>query len=175
MKKILFFTFIMLFSGLQSCSDKNDDDDIIWDYAPYILSMDVVDSEGRNLLDPEVDGNIIGEKIEMFYDDECYPVRFTEIPEMQSREYFPRFFGLVRAQRWDYKAHEFTIWQLFWGEFDCGRSKSYSFSLQFPERGNLTYKFDLKIKNKGGDNVTKELKVNGKKLEDPSTFTIVLQ
>ncbi|ROT15229.1 hypothetical protein [Paramuribaculum intestinale] len=51
----------------------------------------------------------------------------------------------------------------------------YVFSLQFPERNGLTYEFDLKISNKGGDSVTRELKVNGKKMEEPSGFTIVLQ
>ena len=51
----------------------------------------------------------------------------------------------------------------------------YVFSLQFPERNGLTYEFDLKFSNKGGDNVTRELKVNGKKMEEPSGFTIVLQ
>lgn len=173
MKKILFLALGLLLSGLQSCSDKNED--TIWDYAPYILSMDVVDSEGRNLLDPDVEGNIIGERIEMFYDDECYPVRLAEIPEMQSRYYLPRFFGLVRSKKWDYEVHEYTVWQLFWGEFDCAYSRSYSFSLQFPERNGLTYEFDLKISNKGGDNVTRELKVNGKKMEEPSGFTIVLK
>lgn len=60
MKKNLFLALLVLLPVLQSCSDKNDD--TIWDYAPYVLSMDIVDSEGHNLLDPEVDGNIIGEK-----------------------------------------------------------------------------------------------------------------
>ena len=47
-----------------ACSDNNDDmpdDDMIWDISPVVASIQLVDEDGNNLLDPEVEGNWIGE------------------------------------------------------------------------------------------------------------------
>lgn len=171
MKKLLNLALAVLFLGLMSCNDK---DEPIWDYNPYVLNIDIVDADGNNLLDPAVEGNIAGESILMGYNDLFYEMLTPDTDNSPNRYYLPTFFGLVRQCGWDYETSTPTSWQLRWGEFDCAVSKTYNFDLYITCINRAPFSFELKITNKGNGEVYEELSVDGKKVDTPNHYTIVL-
>lgn len=172
MKKLLASAFAALCLVLASCSDKSDEP--IWDYAPYILSIDIVDSEGNNLLDPEVKGNIADQPIRMLYRDEAYEMLIPDETNPKSRYYLPRFFGLVLSRGRYYEIDPDKPWQLWWGELDRSESRTFNFELQIESINRAPFSFELKINNKGKGEVEQELYLDGKKVATPTHCTIVL-
>lgn len=63
--------------GFMSCSEAEQEPDgpeegVIWDIAPICVNIQLVDDEGNNLLDPETEGNWVGEELYIGYKDEAY-------------------------------------------------------------------------------------------------------
>lgn len=57
---------------LSACSKDEEDENIVWDFWSYNIVFSVVDAEGRDLLDPAVEGNILDNDIRIHYDDRVY-------------------------------------------------------------------------------------------------------
>lgn len=152
------------------CAASACDDDVIYDFAPYTLNINVVDKEGNNLLDPDIEGNITGETIVMDYDGQTYLMNNigNSYPEMStpvSRAYMPHFYGLVLT----------SIngpWHLSFGEIDAAVSAEHNMVLRIPSRG-INKHFNVVISSKH-DDVTFKLKVDGKKHKPAGEYTIVL-
>lgn len=104
MRKILFTLLLFLGAMLvnTSCSS-DDDDDIIWDYYPITLNVEVVDESGNNLLDPSCTENILSRPITLTHDGETTPIEMYEQKEAtpNSRAYLARWYGAYIIGEWD--------------------------------------------------------------------------
>lgn len=87
----LFTLVVILISGC----DSNSDSDIIWDVAPLEFYIEVVNSEGADLLNPETSGNIVGDDIKAIYLDNTYSYGEGVSAIPPTRYYMPRFYGLM--------------------------------------------------------------------------------
>ena len=174
MKRFIPLVLIGTLLGLVGCTDADEEEWQIWDYAPYVLTIDIEDAQGNNLLDPAADGNITAEKIEMYYNRKYYAMYDLESLRPESRYYAPQMFGLRLIKQFDWETDVDKPWRLEWGEFDRAISGEYRFSFLFSDRNCEPYDFELKIVNKGEANVVEELTVNGKKAATPDHYTIVL-
>lgn len=159
-------TALMVMLTVSACKNE----DIIYDYAPYVLNINITDKEGNNLLDPDVDGNITDETIEMEYDGQTYTMVNTDdkyhgesIPV--SRYYLPHFYGLSLNS---YRAP----WHLSFGEFDRAVSAEYEMTLRIPAR-NIEKHFKVTISRKKDDRVA-DMWVDGVKHKPADEYTIVL-
>ncbi len=98
-----FSNFIVIFcllTSLFSCSEHNDEPDeggtVIWDIFPTGVNIRIVDEDGNNLLNPENEGNWVGEKMMMVYKDEIYPAKWTYEEYMpDTKAIWVNFYGLV--------------------------------------------------------------------------------
>lgn len=86
MKKFsaLLLSLVMLLP-FASCGD----DDVITDYYPIILSVEFVNSDNQNLLEPETQGNLLDEIIKVKCDDVEYEVDPKAVSGPNSRYYLP--------------------------------------------------------------------------------------
>lgn len=104
MRKILFTLLLFLGAMLvnTSCSS-DDDDDIIWDFYPITLNVEVVDESGNNLLDPSCAENILSWPITLTHDGETTPIEMYEQKEAtpNSRAYLARWYGAYIIGEWD--------------------------------------------------------------------------
>lgn len=91
----------LLFASLVSgCSSKEDEEpEIIWDIYPVIVYANVVDDRGKDLLDPETEGNIVGQELTVEYDGEIYDTLWNTpwwgYEEKQTRYYMAEFHGIL--------------------------------------------------------------------------------
>lgn len=115
-----------------------------------------------------------GEKVEMLYDGKRYPMNIAETPEVQSRYYAPRFFGLQLEKAYDFRTSKYLPWRLYWGEFDRAVNASYTFALQFADRDCQPLNFELKIKNDHHGGVEEILLVDGKTVDASAVYKVVL-
>jgi hypothetical protein len=91
MKKIyllMMFTLAALSFGLSACSN-DDDDDIIWDFAPVDVTIYVTDANGADLI--AADGSLYQSDIKMIYRGEEYDARWDFAT---TRYYMPYMYGL---------------------------------------------------------------------------------
>lgn len=104
MRKILFTLLLFLGAMLvnTSCSS-DDDDDIIWDFYPITLNVEVVDESGNNLIDPSCAENILSRPITLTHDGETTPIEMYEQKEAtpNSRAYLARWYGAYIIGEWD--------------------------------------------------------------------------
>lgn len=71
MKKILFYLTFLSCCLLTACGD--DGNGIRReDYYPRPILLHIINSDGENLLDPDVEGNILGNDIKVLYKGETY-------------------------------------------------------------------------------------------------------
>ncbi len=76
-----------------SCDSDAPDPDVIWDIAPVFVKVDILNDSGQSLLDPTVDGNIVGESMTLQRGKEKYEVNWN--PEQKStRALLVKFEGL---------------------------------------------------------------------------------
>mgnify|MGYP006071952569 FL=1 len=71
MKRLLgtMFLGILLFSA---CTKDEEGGDIVWDFWNYNMVFAVTDAAGRDLLDPAVEENVLGNDIRVYYRGEVY-------------------------------------------------------------------------------------------------------
>lgn len=174
MKFLNLFICSMLATALASC---NDEDDIIYDFYPYELCISVQNPAGENLLDPDVEGNILDETVEMDYEGKTYPMNIVEsgyLHEVKplSRYYMPHFYGLVAYSYPKDYSQELSTNHLYFGEFDCAYSGNYACTLRIPSRG-ITRRFEIRILNKN-NNVRRTLYIDYKEYKGDIPLTLVL-
>lgn len=97
MRKTLYTLFLFLGAMLvnTSCSSDDDDDLWVWDFYPITLNVEVVDESGNNLLDPANPANILSLPITLTHDGETTPIEMYEQKEAtpNSRAYLARWYG----------------------------------------------------------------------------------
>lgn len=80
-----------------SCNDDENLDGpapgVIWDIAPFGISIEVTDAEGNDLLNPDAENSIANQGIKMIYRDKTYE-KDSLVCEVLSRAYLARFYGL---------------------------------------------------------------------------------
>lgn len=87
-----------------SCNDDENLDGpapgVIWDIAPFGISIEVTDAEGNDLLNPDAENSIANQGIKMIYRDKTYE-KDSLVCEVLSRAYLARFYGLQTYQTKD--------------------------------------------------------------------------
>ena len=156
MRKILFTLLLFLGAMLVniSCSS-DDDDDIIWDYYPITLNVEVVDESGNNLLDPSCTENILSRPITLTHDGETTPIEMYEQKEAtpNSRAYLAWWYGAYIIGAPDQSDGHYHI---FIGEWDAfakddsvklninGKEYELSFTNSYKAQKHGAYDFDRK-------------------------------
>lgn len=127
-----------------SCGDDDDNDDVICDFAPIIVSFNIQNDSGENLLSPDCDENIIGSNdITLIYEGQEYHVIWRYPPYQYSRLYYAQFFGLYYNPEYNH---------LCIGEFDQLDKIDKTFIVRYNGKDN-TFRLvnDPKWKNKKPD------------------------
>lgn len=122
------------------CSDNNEDmpdDNIIWDISPAGVTIQLVDEGGSNLLDPEVEGNWVGEPMWIGWDDKKFDVAWKKDDlQLPTRAYMPHFYGTVWTGIWTNKEYF-----LYFGEFNGESSRNLKLTLSI-QALNTVYEFE---------------------------------
>ncbi len=84
----LYLFCLILFTA---CSSDNEDNNMIWDFAPIELHISVQDAQGHDLVNPETPGNIAKQGIKAIYKDKIYD---KDAPVNQTKAYMAQFNGL---------------------------------------------------------------------------------
>ncbi len=128
-KLFQFFAMSLLVLGLGAMTSCKDDDGpeegVIWDIYPTDIYVELVDEAGNNLLDPNVEGNWVGEDLYITYKGETYTAAWDIQEEHGSRMYLPEFYGLIWTGRYSWEQKP----RLAFGEFSG--EGNYDMSLTF--------------------------------------------
>ena len=170
MKKIFsLFVFSVAMMGLAACSEEGNDikgNDIIWDIAPSEVRIQLVDQNGNNLLNPNVEGNWVDEPIELSTSDESYAAVWSRDElRPQSRAYMPKFLGLVWGEV--IKGSNDSGYYLYFGGFPGDSDYDMSLVLSIPgidSKYKFEYKHDCDWKN-NEPKISNHIIYNGKKIE----------
>lgn len=125
MKKItIHLGFILILSfvfGLMSCSDGDGPDpNVEWDISPLIITINVSDMHGKDLLNPD-SANYIGNKgIKAIYQGKTYSVNSNLPNQNHTRFYLAYFKGLYINKSSNGK------YALCFGEFQGDEDREYS-------------------------------------------------
>ena len=93
MRKIYLLMALCFSFAITSCGDKNEDEDIIVDYAPVEFYISVENAKGVDLLNVENEGALDVDAIKLYYKDKSYSFN-SEATSPFTRAYFPRFEGM---------------------------------------------------------------------------------
>lgn len=77
MKKVIYLFGLFLAISFIACSE-DEEQPISPDSIPMAVYINVVDNEGRNLLDSDIEGNIRGNEIKVFMNEKTYYVQDLE-------------------------------------------------------------------------------------------------
>ena len=110
MRKIYLLMALCFSFAITSCGDKNEDEDIIVDYAPVEFYISVETKSGLDLLNSENEGALDVDAITLGYKGVTYSFD-SEAAVAVTRAYFPRFEGM-ELQKIDGK------YRIYVGEFD---------------------------------------------------------
>lgn len=122
MRKVLdLFVFTCIILCATSCSKDSGGsdapDDLIWDIYPTGVAIYLVDKDGNNLLDPDTEGNWVGEQMSISLNDDDYPAIWTyDDYQSGTRAMKPVFHGLVWSGIFPYADQKGA--HLYFGEFD---------------------------------------------------------
>lgn len=174
--KWLVYVFIMLSSiSFVACSN-NDDDDLIWDFAPVTIKIALLDEDGNNLLDESVEGNWVGEQMSLDFNGEISDAIWSiEALRPNSRYYMPHMYGLVWSGLSNFEEIEAKEYYLIYGELEGGQSYSASATFSI-EKLNTVVEFEL-VNNvkwvKKKPVIDRYLNYQGKKIDD-MTLTLTI-
>lgn len=110
MRKICKMFALSLSLVFAACSDKNDDDFLIVDYAPVEFYISLENSKGVDLLNAENEGAVDLDAITLYYDEKTYVLNPKSDPQA-TRAYMPHFEGM-QLQKIDGK------YRIYVGEFE---------------------------------------------------------
>lgn len=88
------------------------DPDAIWDFMNYEIGFTVEDAQGRDLLDPETEGNILAQPIKAIMYGKVFAYEEDKGGRAETRYNMPRKLAL----RWRYSSYQ-QRYMLFFGEF----------------------------------------------------------
>lgn len=74
-EKTLMLASMLAVVVLAGCSSSDEPEEgVVWDISPVTVLVDVVDADGNDLLNPEVEGNIVDGAASVDYKGQTYPV-----------------------------------------------------------------------------------------------------
>ena len=125
MRKIYLLMALCFSFAITSCGDKNEDEDIIVDYAPVEFYISVENKYGVDLLNSENEGALDVDAITLGYKGVTYSFD-SEVAATVTRAYLPKFKGM-ELQKIDGK------YRIYVGEFEgCpGYSSNDSFTMEW--------------------------------------------
>ncbi len=129
----------------------------IWDFNPVVFTIKVVDAEGNDLLNPDLEGGIDASGIVAQYEGEEYK---CVVP---TRYYMPHFEGLKLENYGDHG------YMLTFGEFAGEREfDNAELVLIWPDGSSDVITYDRRVRNKlnGGIKVKQEWFLNGKSVSE---------
>lgn len=139
------------------------DNDVIWDYTPIDFIVEINNPSGDNLLDPSVEGNVLGE-VSVTFEGETYPLD-TETDEVKSRACLPHWHGAILK---DNK-------RIIIGQFD-GAAESGGCMLHIGKQ-QYELSYQTKFKRSGGIK-WRAFYLDGKKVQDDGVrypITIIIE
>lgn len=151
--------------AMPSCSDE---DVILMDIFPTSIEIEIRDASGNDLLNPEIQGNIVGEDVSMEYDGKKYDAEWNSGEYEGPRVPWPTFFGLK------HRSQNNKNWAFQLGEFPGG--ENYDITIPLKCKGhvfNIRIVHNFKMSNKV-ENIKSEIKVylDGKECE--STYVKIV-
>lgn len=154
---ILGFVLIL---GVTACSDNESDDGRVWDFVNTSILIQVQNSQGVDLLNPQQQGNIAGNAIKAIYQNKEY-IKDAEISLPQTRFNMPRWSGLSTYTK-DGKYY------LSFGEFSPTKNyRGEPFIIYWGDGTSDTIGFDFYITWKKDDpTVHRALFLNGKEVSE---------
>ena len=138
MKKILFYLTLLSCCTLSSCGDN---EVYTWDFANHSITFHIVNANGENVLNSNVEGNILGNDIKAVYKDETFLLKNNdEEGEVQATtRYLP--------PRWQGLYIEDVEWQgpcLKFGQFSpTDNYRGETFKLDLGDGKAIEVRFDL--------------------------------
>ena len=138
LKNLSLWMAISLLAGFTSCKDSDDEEWII-DYNPVYFVVSVENAHGDNLLNPAVEGNIIGDNNYIVVDGNQEAVQsgwyWIDEPMASSRAYKPTWFGAYIASSMNYSLDgNPDDNRIYIGEFDGGYNGEQSATLTLSGR-----------------------------------------
>ena len=136
------------------CSDHDEIDDLIIDFAPIQINVMAESQDGKDLLNPTVEGNLLTQNIKAVYRGEEY----TNGASSKSRVYVPKFFGLITVKLQNGK------YALSFGELDGGKDfKNEEIIIDWGDgkQDVITFSNTVKWEGKNPD-ITRSFQLNGK-------------
>lgn len=109
-KIVLPIVMLIATYSITSCTNN---DDVIWDITPVEIYIEVVNSEGYNLIDPKSEYTIINKGITATFMNQNYKLYNIEDFYKKTRAYMPIPYGLVFKQD-DYSKQ----YLIYFGQFD---------------------------------------------------------
>lgn len=155
--------------GLLSC-DKNDD--IVWDINPVVVTLNVVDAKGVDILNPENSNSIPLSGVKAFYNGVEYECS-TELMAVSTKAYLPHFYGL-RAMKNTYNGSYY----LQFGELEGAKSYlNEEVTISWGDGTSDKIKFNRKFrwKSNGDPEAHQEWFLNGTKVPNSSIRIVKLR
>ncbi len=146
---------------LASCNDT------IWDIAPVEYHVQVLDAEGRDLLNPETPGAIDHQAVEVIYDGKSYTLQ-----ETSTQEYLPYFYGL--AIGYYYPADGY---RLIFGELEGAKSyDNQQLLIRWGDGTEDVVSFTRKYRTKcnGSPKIDETWYLNGERYSKETRTTVVI-
>lgn len=171
--KLIPFLFLCVTSfALTSCGDE---EDIIFDYSPITLKVNVHNSNGENLLEKSTPGNILDDKNTFSFNGETsdiyvgWPNEEKDVSS-ETRFYMPMWYGaFIAPSFYKYSYYDKGENAIYIGEFDGAASGTLNMELNLGE-----HKYEISVKSKvNGKDVKREYTINGKKNKS-DVFNIIL-
>ena len=146
--------------GVTACSNSNKG--MIWDIAPVVLQIEVQDTNGKNLLDPEIEGNITENGIKVIFEKNVYLK--DSIPHVSTRAYMPYFYGLKLG-----KNDNQGKYKLYFGEFDGAKDHyNRTFVIDWNDGTTNTITFTSTIKwKRNTPKIKRAYTLDGKTTKNP--------
>lgn len=147
-----------------SCSNE-DEDYMIWDFAPIVLRVSVQDAAGNDLLDPATENSIAHSGIKAIYKENIYEK--DSVIDRGARYYLAHFYGL-----YSYKPEKGN-YILTFGEFNGDDTfKNETVILDWNDGTKDIISFDSQLiwLSKNKPKIIRTFYLNGKETENPMTI-----
>lgn len=165
----LFLLYIFCCINFTSCDPaNNEEDDLIWDFAPIVLYISVQDAQGNDLLNPLTKGSIAYQGIKAIYKGETYE-KDAPLNE-RTRAYMAHFTGL---QTWiDKDGKYYLTFGEFNGDHTFDNEKVEIDWNDGKERSVITFSSKLTWKSKNEPVFDRKFCLNGQEI-DPKQGLVI--
>lgn len=144
-------------------------DGMIWDYAPVDLAICIYDTEGYNLLDESVEGNILDQEISITYNDQTYYIG-QGAEYVATRDIYFEFTGLTL------ESASSDVATLYFGSFEGASDYDMNLTLNIGTENSYALRYIRDFEHPDlleQPIVEEELYIDGNIIEG-KTFTIVM-